>query len=64
MNTFKDRLIEEKAQLDDKIQKLQSFMESENFSKIDPVQMSLLNIQIFSMQTYSQILLERIARLD
>lgn len=63
MNTFKDRLIEEKAQLDDKIQKLQSFMESENFSKIDPVQMSLLNVQIFAMQTYSQVLAERLLRL-
>ena len=64
MSTFKERLIEEKAQLQEKIEKLESFVQSDNFQKIDAVQMSLLNCQLFAMQTYNQILIERIVRLD
>lgn len=60
MKTFKERLIDEKLQLDEKIEKLESFTLSDNFSKIDAVQMSLLNIQLFAMKTYSQILVERL----
>lgn len=63
MSDFKTRLDAEKAELDERIQKLDDFLKSENFSKIDPVQMTLLNCQIHAMRTYSQILLERIARL-
>lgn len=61
MSTFKERLILEKQELNEKIEKLEAFVESENFSKIEPVQMSLLNAQLFAMKTYSQILVERIA---
>ena len=64
MNDFKSRLIAEKIQLDEKKDKLTEFQESEAFKKIDPVQMSLLNIQSQAMQTYSQCLLERIAWLE
>ena len=64
MSTFKERLIEEQAQLNEKHEKLVAFIASENFQKIDPVQMTLLNIQEKAMQTYSQCLLERIVRLD
>ena len=64
MSTFKERLIEEKAQLSEKHEKLVEFIASENFHKIDPVQMTLLNIQEKAMQTYSQCLLERIVRLE
>lgn len=63
MSNFRTRLEEEKAQLNDRIEKLEAFQNSENFSKIDPVQMTLLNCQAHAMRTYSQILLERIARL-
>jgi len=61
MSTFKERLVEEKAQLDEKIEKLEAFTLSENFQKIEAVQMSLLNAQLFAMKTYSQILAERLA---
>jgi len=61
MSTFKERLIDEKQQLDEKIEKLKSFIQSENFQKIEAVQMSLLNAQMFAMSTYSQILAERLA---
>lgn len=61
MSDFKERLIEEKTQLNEKIEKLEAFTLSEKFQKIEPFQMSLLNVQLFSMKTYSQILVERIA---
>lgn len=61
MSTFKERLVDEKTQLDEKIEKLEAFNLSENFQKIEAVQMSLLNAQLFAMKTYSQILLERLA---
>lgn len=63
MSTFKERLVDEKTQLDEKIEKLEAFTLSENFQKIEAVQMSLLNAQLFAMKTYSQILVERLARL-
>ena len=63
MSDFKERLKEEKTDLNEKMQKLRDFIASENFKKIDNVQMTLLNIQIKAMETYSQCLLERIVRL-
>lgn len=61
MSTFKERLVDEKTQLDEKIEKLEAFTLSDNFQKIEAVQMSLLNAQLFAMKTYSQILVERLA---
>lgn len=64
MSTFKDRLSDEKAQLDDRLSKLDAFQKSDAFNGIDPVQMTLLNIQAQAMATYSQCLLERLAWLE
>lgn len=63
MSDFKTRLLEEKQQLDDKIEKLNSFLDSDKVGEIDVVQLTLLNVQVKAMKTYSQILLERIIRL-
>jgi hypothetical protein len=60
MNDFKQRLLDEKQQLDERIGKLEAFIESDEYINVDGHQMSLLNIQLYSMLTYSQILLERI----
>ena len=64
MSTFKERLFNEKQELDEKKSKLDSFIGSEAYNGIDPVQMTLLNIQSSAMATYSQCLLERIAWLE
>lgn len=64
MSDFKSRLIEEKAQLDERLNKLQTFQISDAFQNISSVQQTLLNIQANAMATYSQILLERIAWLE
>lgn len=64
MSTFKERLQDEKQQLDEKREKLEAFVGSEVFTKIDARQMSLLNIQLQIMDSYSQVLTERLTILD
>ena len=64
MSDYLIRLKEEKKELDKKRESLREFMKSDKFQEIDPVQMTLLNIQIEAMNTYGQILLERIVRLE
>ena len=61
MSTFKERLLEEKEQLDERLTKLMLFQQSDAFDGIAPIQMTILNIQANAMATYSQCLLERLA---
>lgn len=61
MSDFKTRLDDEKGQLDEKIEKLESFIESDKLQVVAPIQQSLLKAQLLSMKTYSQILAERIS---
>lgn len=63
MSDFKTRLIEEQAQLEKKLMKLDAFRMSEKFEEIDDVQKALLNVQSATMNTYNQCLKQRIARL-
>ena len=60
MSTFKERLVLEYVELKVKGEKLNEFIYSENFSKIDPLQQSLLKVQIKAMETYLECLIERI----
>lgn len=63
MSDFKSRLVEEQAQLEEKLNKLNEFNQSEKVNGIDPVQKSLLIIQAGAMYTYNECLKERLARL-
>ncbi len=63
MSDFKSRLVEEQAQLEEKLNKLNNFNQSEKSTEIDPVQKSLLIIQAGAMYTYNECLKERLARL-
>ena len=63
MSDFKARLVEEQAQLEEKLNKLNDFNQSEKVNEIDPVQKSLLIIQAGAMYTYNECLKERLARL-
>lgn len=60
MSAFLDRLELEYVELKVKGEKLNEFIYGENFSKIDPLQQSLLKIQIKAMETYLECLIERI----
>lgn len=63
MDDFKTRLIEEQAQLEAKLHKLNAFNEGEKVKEIDPVQKSLLLIQAGVMYTYNECLKARLERL-
>lgn len=63
MSNFKTRLIEEQAQLEEKLNKLDNFILSENFNGVDEVQKSLLRVQATAMNAYNQCLKERLERL-
>lgn len=63
MSDFKSRLVEEQAQLEEKLNKLNEFNQSEKVNGIDPVQKSLLIIQAGAMYTYNECLKERLARM-
>jgi|APFre7841882793_1041355.scaffolds.fasta_scaffold13873_5 hypothetical protein len=64
MSTFKERLTAEMQDLKEKIDKLEIFVNSDALFNIDATQQVLLRIQLQSMITYFQILVERIAWLD
>jgi len=63
MSNFKTRLIEEKTQLEEKLDKLDAFLLSEKVQEIDDVQKALLQVQATAMNTYLQCLKERLERL-
>ena len=63
MSDFKTRLVEEQAQLEEKLNKLDAFLMSEKVNSVDDVQKALLQVQATAMNTYLQCLKERIERL-
>ena len=63
MDDFKTRLIDEQKQLEEKLNKLNTFNQSEKVITIDPVQKDLLIIQAGAMYTYNECLKARIERL-
>lgn len=64
MSDFKDRLKTEIEELSEKIGKLDSFINGENFKKVDDIQKPLLIIQSSAMQTYLTCLETRYINLN
>lgn len=60
---FKTRLIEERNQLEEKLDKLDAFLISDKVDGIADVQKALLFVQATAMNTYLRCLEERIERL-
>jgi len=63
MKDFVVRLLDEKSELDTKMDKLHRFIKSDEAESIDKVMLGLLRIQYEAMKTYSKVLYERIALL-
>lgn len=63
MEGFKERLLEESSQLDEKREKLTAFLDGEKSKEIDPTQRMLLEIQLRAMATYSYCLKSRLSLL-
>ena len=64
MPDFKTRLIEEKAQLDQKIESLKSFRNSDQIDSISTDHQYLLSTQLLAMQQYSNVLEMRLQLLE
>ena len=63
MEAFKVRLINEQFELQEKINTLNGFINSESFENIDIFQQNLLKEQIVAMESYNNILIKRLAAL-
>ena len=63
VTTFKERLIKEQEELNDKLVKLYEFGSTEKFKEIDPVHKQLLVIQSGAMMTYNETLKLRLGLL-
>jgi hypothetical protein len=63
MEEWQQRVVEEKAQLDEKLKSLKDFIQTnELFKKLDRENQSLLNTQYGAMSRYHSILEMRIAK--
>ena len=60
MEEFEVRLVKEKEDLEQKLIKLEAFIDSDKFNEIELVQQSLLSVQFSAMTTYLLCLNERI----
>lgn len=61
MEAYQKRVVEEKAQLDERLGKLGTFLEGETFRKLSARDKYLLERQKEVMQSYSEVLGARIA---
>lgn len=65
MNTFKERLIDEQVNLNKKIEKLKSFINSNEIFKTLPEEhQHLLHKQLYYMDEYKRVLIRRLELLD
>lgn len=62
MQPHQQRVVQEKAELDEKIEKLEAFIQSEKFKVVDSEDSFLLNQQLAYMLAYSNTLQMRIER--
>ena len=64
MSEFKERLYDERAQLVEKTEKLEVFLQSNKSNEIGQIQLALLGIQLPLMKAYVRVLDERFGRLE
>ena len=61
MQPHEERVVTEKQELDTKIEKLISFIETSKFNELNDENKELLKFQLESMENYSRVLGMRIA---
>lgn len=64
MSTFIERLVDEETELNSKMFKLEEFIKSDPFNRIDKEQQALLKVQANAMATYSECLNQRIIQIN
>lgn len=62
LQPFQQPVVDEKKDLDDKIQKLRSFLDTEAFKKLHSIDQDLLFKQLSIMAIYSETLQQRLVR--
>lgn len=62
MQDFQKRVVAEKAQLDEKISKLEAFIRTDTFPGLPDEEQLDLNLQFQIMEDYSRVLERRIER--
>ena len=60
MDTYIDRLYQERSELRDRIIKLEGFMVSDKLAEASTIQLSIINIQHAAMSAYLECLNERV----
>lgn len=60
MSDFFTRLLEERNQLEEKLDKLDEFLMHKEADNLEPEDLSLLKVQATAMNTYLQCLVQRI----
>ena len=63
MSNFKERLVEEQIQLEDKLKKLNAFNQSDKVNEITTEQKNLLLIQAGIVYSYNEVLKARLSTL-
>ena len=61
MEAYQKRVVEEKKELDEKLEKLIVFLDSDKFDRLPPEEQDRMSRQQEVMEEYSDILGERIA---
>jgi len=61
MQEYQQRVLDEKVELDDKLGRLQKFLDSSTFKTVDPAEQERLKNQAAAMKQYSDILADRLA---
>jgi hypothetical protein len=64
MRPYQQRVVDEKQELDGRIEKLMAFLSSGLFSMLGEGEQSRLRIQLHAMQTYGAVLGERIVHFE
>lgn len=62
METYKERVINEKSALDDNIKRLEEFIVCDKFTTLEEIEKHDLLLQLTQMQRYSNTLAKRIKR--
>jgi hypothetical protein len=61
LQPHQQRVVEERAQLSDKVDKLETFVGSRTYTQLLPAEQARLQRQLHIMQLYEQVLSERIS---
>ena len=63
MSDFKDRLIQEKSDLDGRIEKLTKFLDTDLFQHLSHIERDALTEQLYHMKQYKAVLDARVKRI-